>query len=143
MPEQSLSMLQQIHLLHRLLNKEFFTLQRKKLQNSKQKPMLSLTATKSPLFKHSLSHICLSPIRNGSHDPNQEVNFRLPVGVRARLQPTLPSEYFGNAIQSEILTMKSRDQLEKGLEYVAREMNMNVGLHIDEKIRKFLESWRV
>ncbi|ESR52701.1 hypothetical protein CICLE_v10024290mg [Citrus x clementina] len=47
-------------------------------------------------------------------------------GVRQRLQPPLPPEYFGNAAQGEFVFMKARDQVEKR----------------DEKIKKSLESWR-
>ncbi|KAK9197765.1 hypothetical protein WN944_012948 [Citrus x changshan-huyou] len=31
-------------------------------------------------------------------------------GVRQRLQPPLPPEYFGNAVQGEFVFMKARDQ---------------------------------
>lgn len=34
-------------------------------------------------------------------------------GVRQRLQPPLPPEYFGNAAQGEFVFMKARDQVEK------------------------------
>ncbi|KAL9434507.1 hypothetical protein AB3S75_029196 [Citrus x aurantiifolia] len=59
-------------------------------------------------------------------------------GVRQRLQPPLPPEYFGNAVQGEFVFMKARDQ---GLGNVVLKMNNIIVMYTDEKIKKSLESW--
>ncbi|KAK9193163.1 hypothetical protein WN944_003860 [Citrus x changshan-huyou] len=90
-----------------------------------------------------LSHIWRSFTRNRSLDPDEEVHFMLGMGVRQRLQPPLPPEYFGNAAQvlGEFASMKARDQLEQGLGNVALKMNKFIAAYTDEKIKNFLESW--
>ncbi|KAH9735682.1 Anthranilate N-hydroxycinnamoyl/benzoyltransferase-like protein [Citrus sinensis] len=70
-----------------------------------------------------LSQIWRSFTRNRSLDPDEEVLFVLGIGVRQRLQPPLPPEYFGNAAQGEFVSMKARYQLEQGLGNVALKMN--------------------
>lgn len=62
-------------------------------------------------------------------------------GARPRLNPPLPQEYFGIAVQAGTVTMKAGEILERGLGFVAREMNKMVALHTEEKIRSFLKSW--
>lgn len=88
-----------------------------------------------------LSHIWRSATRNRSLDPDEEVRFLLGMGVRERLQPPLPPEYFGNAAQGELVSMKARDQLQQGLGYVALQMNKFIATCTDEKIKNSLESW--
>ncbi|WRX08992.1 hypothetical protein QQP08_001479 [Theobroma cacao] len=53
----------------------------------------------------------------------------------------LPEEYFGNAVQSAIVTLKAGELLEKGLGNAAWQMNKTVANHTEEKFMNFLESW--
>ncbi|KAK1587202.1 hypothetical protein Q3G72_010567 [Acer saccharum] len=64
------------------------------------------------------------------------------IGVRSRLQPPLPQQYLGNAIQGANITMKAGEVLEQGLGYVALQVNETVAMHTEEKLRNHLESWR-
>ncbi|KAJ9170666.1 hypothetical protein P3X46_018758 [Hevea brasiliensis] len=88
-----------------------------------------------------LAHLWLSVIRNRQLiDPNQETNFHLMVGIRSRLQPPLPGEYFGNAVQGVTVTLKAREVIKQGLGYTALEMNRMVNTYTEDKVRKVLES---
>ncbi|WRX08199.1 hypothetical protein QQP08_000686 [Theobroma cacao] len=87
-----------------------------------------------------LSHIWQSVIRNKTLDPNEEINYRMLVGARPRLNE-LPEQYFGNAVQAGSITMKMKELLEQGLGNVAWEMNRLVATQTVEKLKKFLEDW--
>ncbi|KAK0603465.1 hypothetical protein LWI29_005269 [Acer saccharum] len=89
-----------------------------------------------------LSHLWRSAVRNKSLDPNKETSLLILMGVRERLQPQLPQQYLGNAIQSGSITMKAGEVLEQGLGYVALQMNTMIAMHTEEKFRNYLESWR-
>lgn len=88
-----------------------------------------------------LAHLWRSIIRCSDTHPDQESSYRLLIGARPRLNPPLPQEYFGIAVQAGTVTMNAGELLERGLGFVAREMNKMVALHTEEKIRSFLESW--
>ncbi|GLT74822.1 hypothetical protein SLA2020_465930 [Shorea laevis] len=58
-----------------------------------------------------LCHIWLSVMRIKHLDPDAEVNYQLPVGIRQRLD-SVPEEYFGNTVQGGIVIVKVRELLE-------------------------------
>ncbi|KAI9164790.1 hypothetical protein LWI28_002121 [Acer negundo] len=89
-----------------------------------------------------LSHVWRSAIRNKRVDPDQDTSFLILIGVRQRLQPLLPQQYLGNAIQCQFVTMKAREVLEQRLGYVSLKMNTKIAMHTEEEIRNYLESWR-
>ncbi|KAK0604367.1 hypothetical protein LWI29_014959 [Acer saccharum] len=64
------------------------------------------------------------------------------IGVRERLQPPLPQQYLGNAVQAGFITMKAGEVLEQGLGYVALQMNTVIAMHTEEEFRNYLQSWR-
>ncbi|TXG59398.1 hypothetical protein EZV62_013971 [Acer yangbiense] len=131
-----------ISVFHHLLNKEFFTFRRKILQNSKQRANAEIGSNKISSFQALLSHFCGSLVRNKCiDDPNQEMKFRVIMGVRPRMNPPLPQHYFGNAFQGGTVTMKARELLEQRLGYVALEINKIIAMNTDEKLKGTLESW--
>ncbi|KAK2657512.1 hypothetical protein Ddye_010564 [Dipteronia dyeriana] len=89
-----------------------------------------------------LSHVWRSAVRIKHLDPDQETCFIIVIGVRERLQPPLPQQYLGNAIQGGFITMKAAEVLEQGLGYVALQMNTMIAMHTEEEFRNYLESWR-
>lgn len=91
-----------------------------------------------------LAHLWWSIIRiriGHDLDPDKECSYRLLIGTRSRLNPPLPQQYFGNALQAGTVTMKAGDVLARGTDSVAWEMNKMVALHTEEKARSFLECW--
>ncbi|KAK2657508.1 hypothetical protein Ddye_010560 [Dipteronia dyeriana] len=108
----------------------------------KAKANASIGAEKISSLQALLSHLWLSAVRSKRLDPDQETSFRIIIGVRSRLQPPLPQQYLGNAIQGADMTMKAGEVLEQGLGYVALQMNKTVAMHTEEKLRSYLECWR-
>ncbi|PRQ48028.1 putative shikimate O-hydroxycinnamoyltransferase [Rosa chinensis] len=70
-----------------------------------------------------LAYLWRSIIRCSDTHPDRESSYRLLI------------------VQAGTVTMKAGELLERGLGFVAREMNKMVALHTEEKIRSFLESW--
>ncbi|TXG59401.1 hypothetical protein EZV62_013974 [Acer yangbiense] len=89
-----------------------------------------------------LSHLWRSAVRIKCLDPDQETCFIILIGVRERLQPPLPQQYLGNAVQAGFITMKAGEVLEQGLGYVALQMNTVIAMHTEEEFRNYLQSWR-
>ncbi|KAM1156674.1 hypothetical protein ACFX13_028011 [Malus domestica] len=131
-----------------LLKERIFHFSREKIAQLKAKANAE-TETENPNRKISslqavLAHLWWSIIRirigHGLH-PDKESSYRLIIGTRSRLNPPLPQQYFGNALQAGTVTKKAGDVLERGTGSVAWEMNKMVALHTEEKVRSFLECW--
>ncbi|KAI9165537.1 hypothetical protein LWI28_015871 [Acer negundo] len=127
------------------LKQRVFHFSRENIAKLKAKANVEIgTNNKISSLQALLSHLWRSAIRNNKIlDPDQEVNYRLLIGVRPRLiNPPMPQEYFGNAVQAGSITMKAREVLDQGLGYVAWKMNRMVAMHTEEKLLlNFLESW--
>ncbi|KAL5819651.1 hypothetical protein ACOSQ4_023493 [Xanthoceras sorbifolium] len=127
------------------LQQRVFHFSREKIAKLKSKANAEIgTINKISSLQALLSHLWRSAIRNKSlDDPDQEVQYyRLLVGARPRLiNPPMPAEYFGNAVQTGSITMKAREVLDKGLGGVAWEMNKLVAMHTEKMLLDFLESW--
>ncbi|CAN1306419.1 Uncharacterized acetyltransferase At3g50280 [Linum perenne] len=81
-------------------------------------------------------------IRNRENpDPDLETVFVIHIGLRSRLQPKLPEDYFGNAISRCTVAMKEKALLKKGLGELAAEIDKVVTDQTDEKLKKAVESW--
>ncbi|KAK7386594.1 hypothetical protein VNO78_26927 [Psophocarpus tetragonolobus] len=75
-------------------------------------------------------------------EEHEEVVCMLPVGVRARMVPALPEDYFGNAAVIGGVGMKAGELVGKGgLGKGALEMNKMIGLHTCEKLKREYEGW--
>ncbi|KAI5319283.1 hypothetical protein L3X38_038991 [Prunus dulcis] len=99
------------------------------------------TNTKISSLQAVLAHLWRSIIRGSKYSSDEETSYRLLIGARPRMKPPLPQQYFGNAVQAGTVTMKAGEVLERGLGFVAWEMNKMVALHTEEKLRSFLECW--
>ncbi|CAN1306430.1 Uncharacterized acetyltransferase At3g50280 [Linum perenne] len=75
-------------------------------------------------LKSLISHIWRAVIRNRENpDPDLETVFVIHIGLRSRLQPKLPEDYFGNAISRCTVAMKEKALLKKGLGELAAEID--------------------
>ncbi|CAN1306428.1 Uncharacterized acetyltransferase At3g50280 [Linum perenne] len=93
-------------------------------------------------LKSLISHIWRAVIRNRENpDPDLETVFVIHIGLRSRLQPKLPEDYFGNAISRCTVAMKEKALLKKGLGELAAEIDKVVTDQTDEKLKKAVESW--
>ncbi|CAL9026710.1 unnamed protein product [Prunus brigantina] len=130
-----------------LLKERIFHFSRENITQLKAKAnaeiQISDTNRKISSLQAVLAHLWRSTIRAsiGHVGPDKESSYRLLIGARPRVKPPLPQQYFGNALQAGTVTMKTREVLERGLGFVAWEMNKMVALHTEEKLRSFLECW--
>ncbi|XP_059642766.1 uncharacterized acetyltransferase At3g50280-like [Cornus florida] len=72
---------------------------------------------------------------------DQETNFRLAIGVRPRLHPALPQEYFRNGVYFETMTTKASELLKQGQGWAAWQMNKLIASQTGDEIRNFLKCW--
>ncbi|XP_059641989.1 uncharacterized acetyltransferase At3g50280-like [Cornus florida] len=72
---------------------------------------------------------------------DEETNFRVAIGVRPRLHPPLPQEYFGNGVYFETVTTKASELLEQGQGWAAWQMNKLIASQTGDEIRNFLKCW--
>ncbi|KAK1587914.1 hypothetical protein Q3G72_018203 [Acer saccharum] len=119
-----------------------FHFSKENIAKLKAKANAEIGTNKISSFQALLSYFGGSLVRNKCiDDSNQEMKFRVIIGVRPRMNPPLPQHYFGNAFQGGIVTMKAKDLLEQRLGYVALEINKIIAMNTDEKVKDFLESW--
>ncbi|KAK0605327.1 hypothetical protein LWI29_025533 [Acer saccharum] len=108
----------------------------------KAKANVEVGTNKISSLQALLDHFFRSLVRNTCIDhPDQEMNILFPVGLRPRMDPPLPQQYFGNAIQGTVVCLKARELVEKGLSNVAWEINKIIATHTDENCKNFLDSW--
>ncbi|WCJ31241.1 HXXXD-type acyl-transferase family protein [Euphorbia peplus] len=88
-----------------------------------------------------LAHIWRAVVRNRGWKQEQETKLLLQIGFRGRLHPEIPDGYFGNAIYGQTVTLKAREVIEKGLGFVALQINKMVSGYTEEKARDSIESW--
>ncbi|XP_031256541.1 uncharacterized acetyltransferase At3g50280-like [Pistacia vera] len=124
-----------------LLQQRVFHFTRENIAKLKAKANAEIGTNKISSLQALLSHFWRSAIRNKHLDPNEEINYRMLIGARQRLQAQLQAEYFGNAVQTGTVAMKAGEVVEKGLGYVALQMNKMVAVHTEEKLMNFLKSW--
>ncbi|TXG59396.1 hypothetical protein EZV62_013969 [Acer yangbiense] len=126
----------------RPLEQRVFHFSKENVAKLKAKANAEIDTNRISSLQALLGHFFRSLVRNTCIDhPDQEMNIRLPVGIRPRMNPPLPQHYFGNAGQAAVVSMKARELLEKGLGYVACEINKSIAMQTDEKFKDMLESW--
>ncbi|KAJ1389108.1 Transferase [Sesbania bispinosa] len=118
-----------------------FHFTKKKIAQLKSKANAEANTDKISSLQALLTHLWRSMIRCKQLDPQEEVHYFLLIGVRPRLVPPLPEDYFGNAALLSGVTMKAGELLEGGLGKGAWEMNKMISLHSDEMVKKQYEFW--
>uniref|UniRef100_A0ACD5ZUK4 Uncharacterized protein n=1 Tax=Avena sativa TaxID=4498 RepID=A0ACD5ZUK4_AVESA len=63
--------------------------------------------------------------------PESDTRLRVPANIRHRLRPSLPPQYFGNAIVRDLVTVKVGDVLAQPLGFVAETIRKAVD-HVDD-----------
>ncbi|KAL6338833.1 hypothetical protein AAG906_023983 [Vitis piasezkii] len=82
-----------------------------------------------------------SVTRSRRFPEDQESWYAFLIGMRPRMRPPLPQQYFGAAAQSGILKMKAGELLECGLGHAAWQMNKMFAAYTALEATNFLESW--
>ncbi|KAE8735875.1 HXXXD-type acyl-transferase family protein [Hibiscus syriacus] len=116
----------------------YFTKQR--IVRIKGKVNAEMKTNKISSLQALLSLFWQSIVRNRQSDPKQETMIFLVIGVRQKLQQ-VAEEYFGNAIQGAMVSLKVGELVGKGFGNAAWEINQIVGNQSEENLRKCFKSW--
>lgn len=122
------------------LQERVFHFTKGKIAMLKAKANAEAATTSISSLQSLLAHIWRATTRARLVEHDKEVDLRIFIGLRARLQPPLPQSYCGNAIVSGIVTLRTRDILEQGLGFVALEINKVVSSYTKNKVTDALAS---
>ncbi|AES87201.1 HXXXD-type acyl-transferase family protein [Medicago truncatula] len=124
------------------LSNRLFHFTKEKIVQLKSKINKEIGNIKISSLQALLTHVWCYVTRFKQFDPQEEVFNRVAIGVRPRLIPPLPEDYFGNALISCMVKMKAEELLEEGgLCKGACEMNKLIASHTDEMLKNHYESW--
>ncbi|XP_028764159.1 protein ENHANCED PSEUDOMONAS SUSCEPTIBILTY 1 [Neltuma alba] len=130
------------HLNSQLRQERVFHFSSEKVAELKAKANAMACSNMISSLQATLTHLWRAIVRNQGTDPEEEVNYRLLIGIRPRMSPPLPQNYFGNALQDGTVSMKAEELLSQdGLGKAALEMNKMVALHTEEKLVSHVRSW--
>ncbi|KAA8547115.1 hypothetical protein F0562_003555 [Nyssa sinensis] len=118
-----------------------FHFTKEKIAGLRAKANAEMGTTQISSLQALLAHLWRSVVRCRCVNAEQEVTYMLPIGARPRLNPPLPSDYFGNTVQWRAVTTKTGELLEHGLGWVAWQMNKMIASQTDDEMRSFLKSW--
>jgi len=119
-----------------------FHFTKEKIVKLKYKANVEIGTNKISSLQALLTHVWRSMIHSKKHDPQEEVYNMFPIGVRPRLVPPLPQDYFGNAVIDCTVSMKAGELLEEGgLGKGALEINKMISLQSNEKLKNNYERW--
>ncbi|KAK8686366.1 hypothetical protein V6N13_125391 [Hibiscus sabdariffa] len=116
----------------------YFTKQ--SLMRIKGKANAEMNTNKISSLQALLSLFWQSIMRNRQLDRDQETVILLVIGLRPRLQQ-VAEEYFGNAIQGAMVSLKAGELVEKGIGNAAWEINQIVANHREENLINLYKSW--
>ncbi|KAF3447259.1 hypothetical protein FNV43_RR12439 [Rhamnella rubrinervis] len=88
-----------------------------------------------------MAHLWISITRSRRLNADEEVAYRIAVGTRQRVEPTLPEEYLGNAVVGREVKSTAGELVKKGLGWAALQINKMIASQTPEEIRKFLQDW--
>ncbi|XP_065626241.1 uncharacterized acetyltransferase At3g50280 isoform X2 [Quercus suber] len=82
---------------------------------------------------------CITRARHLPHD--QITHCRLAINNRARMEPHLPNDYFGNSISAGAAVTTAGELLEHSLGWAAWKLHELVANHTDKVVRGWLDNW--
>ncbi|KAI5594047.1 hypothetical protein BDE02_03G050200 [Populus trichocarpa] len=122
------------------LQERVFHFAKGKIAMLKAKANAEAATTSISSLQSLLAHIWRATTRARLFEHDKEIDLRIFIGLRARLQPPLPESYCGNAIVPGIVTLRTREILEQGLGFVALEINKVVSSYTKNKVADTLAS---
>lgn len=123
------------------LKQKVFHFSKKKISQLKAKANAEMSTNNISSLQAVLGHLWRSVVRNRHCSANQEAHYHVAVGMRQRIQPPLPEEYFGNAILLGTVTTTVENLLEHELGWVASQINKVIASQTVEEGRKCIEDW--
>ncbi|XP_050241995.1 uncharacterized acetyltransferase At3g50280-like [Quercus robur] len=124
-----------------LLKQKVFHFSKEKIAQLKAKANAEMGTTTISSLQAVLGHLWRAVVRSRRYCDNQEVHYRVLVGVRQRIQPPLPAEYVGNAVLFGNVTTTVGNLLEHGLGWVAWQINKMIASQTAEEVKKYIEDW--
>ncbi|VFQ84111.1 unnamed protein product [Cuscuta campestris] len=88
-----------------------------------------------------VAHLWRAITRSRCVNATEEVSIYVPIGARWRLNPPLPEGYWGNAIYSRVVRVKSGELLGRGLGWAAWEIHQVVAAQKHEEVVQFYNRW--
>ncbi|KAM4080122.1 hypothetical protein ACB094_09G167500 [Castanea mollissima] len=120
---------------------DVFHFSKKKISQLKAKANAEMGTTSISSLQAVMGHLWRAVVRSRHYKDNQEVHYRLLVGVRQRIQPPLPADYVGNAVLYGNITTTVDNLLEHGLGWAAWQINKAIASQTAEEVKKYIEDW--
>ncbi|KAE8722398.1 HXXXD-type acyl-transferase family protein [Hibiscus syriacus] len=122
------------------LKSRVFNFTKQRIVGIKGKVNAEINTNKISSLQALLSLFWKSIVRNRQADPKRETMIFLMFGVRKRMQQ-VAEEYFGNAIEGAMVSLKAGELMEKGFENAAWEINQIVANQSEKNLRNSFKSW--
>ncbi|XP_016487443.1 putative acetyltransferase At3g50280 [Nicotiana tabacum] len=121
------------------MRERFFHFSAVSLKKLKAKANIECNTTKISTLQALSAHMwrCITKVRNFPSD--QMTSCRMAINNRARLDPPLPQEYFGNCIQTVRGNATASELLDQNLGWAAMKLHKSVINHNNKEIREWVE----
>ncbi|CAI9785284.1 unnamed protein product [Fraxinus pennsylvanica] len=123
------------------LEERVFHFTKENIAKLKAKANREMHTNKISSLQAFLAHLWRSIISSCRVDADKETTFEIPIGIRHRMNPPLPEEYFGNAVFKGVVTLPAGKILNEGLGWIAWQINRMVTSRGHEQVKDFHESW--
>ncbi|KAK7351635.1 hypothetical protein VNO77_11225 [Canavalia gladiata] len=124
-----------------LLRERIFHFSAESIAKLKEKANSESNTTKISSFQSLSAHVWRSVTRARRLPHDQKTSCMLAINNRSRMEPTLPQEYFGNAIDVVSATTTAGELIEHDLGWAAWKVHLTVADHNDAKVRRVLKEW--
>ena len=123
------------------LKQRSFRFTKEKIAELKAKANNEMGTDRISSLQALLGHFWRSVTRSRCLEADEEFKCRIAIGTRQRMQPPLPKQHFGNAVESESVTSTAGELIEHGLGWAAWRINNALASKTPHKVRKFLDEW--
>ncbi|WJX41386.1 hypothetical protein P8452_28746 [Trifolium repens] len=124
-----------------ILRDRFFHFTKDYIAKLKSKANNEFNTTKISSFQALSAHVWRCVTRARQLTNNQKTSCKLAINNRSRMEPPLPKEYFGNAIDVVSVETTVEELLKNNLGWAAMKVNEIVVNHDDKEVRKMLKKW--
>ncbi|KAL4597750.1 hypothetical protein ACB092_11G011200 [Castanea dentata] len=123
------------------LKQRYFHFTKEKIAELKAKANNEMGTDRISSLQALLGHFWRSVTRSRCLEADEEVKCTIAMGTRQRMQPPLPKQYFGNAVDAERVTSTAGELIEHGLGWAAWRINNVLASKTPHEVRKFLDEW--
>ncbi|XP_074283714.1 uncharacterized protein LOC141608248 [Silene latifolia] len=123
------------------LRVRFFHFTSKSVQRLKAEANQETDYSNLSSFQALSALVWRSLIRSNRVSKNQVTNFRLTANNRHRLDPPLPTQYFGNCVSLLKLSTTAGELLENSLGWTASLLNKSIVNHNEKEVTDSLKAW--